>query len=197
MAINDQIQQQVKAWVEGDDYAFKSVFDYFRPRLLAAALKMVKNSEDAEELVMNVLLKTWQLRLRAADINRLDDYIFGIMRQQISGFMRKQIIETRPINDIPLEQLGSTSLPELSQREIGERYRAALLKLSEQRRKIFLMSREEEMSNHAIAEQANLSVHTVNNHIKASLKVLKKEFQDNPEVIGFVLAVTPAAFPFL
>ncbi|TCC96572.1 sigma-70 family RNA polymerase sigma factor [Pedobacter hiemivivus] len=196
MAINNQIQQQVKAWVEGDDYAFKSVFDYFRPRLLAAALKMVKNSEDAEELVMNVLLKTWQLRLKVADIDRLDDYIFGIMRQQISGFMRKHIIETRSINDIPLEQLGSTSLPELSQREISERYRAALLKLSEQRRKIFLMSREEEMSNYAIAEQANLSVHTVNNHIKASLKVLKKEFQDNPEVIGFVLAVTPAAFPF-
>jgi len=197
MSTYEQIREQVKAWADGDDQAFRAVFDYFRPRLLAASQKMVKNNLDAEELVMNVMLKIWQLRLKASDIERFDDYIFGIMRQQIAGLMRKRILETEPISDIPIEQLGSISPPELSHREILERYSAALLKLTQQQRKIFLMSREEEMGNHQIAAQTNLSVHTVNNHIKATLKVLKNEFRDHPEVIGFVLVFSPSALAVL
>jgi len=197
MSTYDQIRKQVKSWADGDDQAFRAVFDYFRPRLLAASQKMIKNNMDAEELVMNVMLKIWQLRLKANNIEHLDEYIFGILRQQIAGLMRKRILETAPIDDIPMEQLGSISAPELSQREILERYKAALLKLTDQQRKIFLMSREEEMGNHQIAAQTNLSVHTVNNHIKASLKVLKNEFQDHPEVIGFVLVFSPSALAVL
>ncbi|MNG35527.1 Sigma-70, region 4 [compost metagenome] len=54
------------------------------------------------------------------------------------------------------------------------------------------MSREEAMSNAQIAEKMGLSIHTVNNHIKASLKGLKKEFNDNPEIVGYVLAFSPS-----
>lgn len=188
--MNENIAQQVKVWSEGNDDAFRMLFDYFRPRLLAATLRSLPNKEIAEELVMNTLLKLWQLRTKVQNIETLEDYIFGIMRQQIAGHLRKKIKETVAISDIPLEELGTTVLPELSYKEIIERYQMALEKLPPQRKKIFLMSREEEIGNAEIARQTNLSIHTVNNHIKSSLKVIKAEFRDQPEAIIFILTIT-------
>jgi len=189
--MNEQIEQQVKAWSKGNDRAFRAIFDYFRPRLLAATLRNVIHKETAEELVMNALLKIWQLRSKVENINDLENYIFGMMRQQIAGHLRKKIAQTVSISDVPLNELGATALPEISYREITERYQAALDRLSPQRKKIFLMSREEALGNAEIARQTQLSVHTVNNHIKASLKIIKNEFQDHPEAITFMLALTP------
>ncbi len=192
--MNEQIEQQIKAWSKGNDRAFRAIFDYFRPRLLAASLRNVAHKEIAEELVMNTLLKIWQLRPKVTHIEDLEHYIFGMMRQQIAGHLRKKIAHTVSITEIPLEELGATALPELSYREIAERYQAALDKLPPQRKKIFLMSREEALGNAEIARQTKLSVHTVNNHIKASLKIIKNEFQDHPDAITFVLVLTPTIF---
>jgi RNA polymerase sigma-70 factor, ECF subfamily len=194
MPTNIPIKEKITAWAGGDDEAFRSVFDYFYPRLLAASQRIIQNSEDAEELVMNVLLKTWQCRAQMADIEAPDDYIFGIMRQQIAGFMRKKVIVANPIEEVPLPKLGVIREPEITLREIRERYQAALLKLSSQRKKIFLMSREDQLSHQEIASRTGLSVNTVNNHIKASLKVMRDEFQENMEIIGFLLIVSPAVF---
>ena len=190
--MNEQIEKQVKAWSKGNDRVFRAIFDYFRPRLLAATLRNVAHKEVAEELVMNTLLKIWELRAKVEDIQHLEHYIFGIMRQQIAGHLRKKLANTISISDVPLEELGATALPELSYREILERYQTALQKLPPQRKKIFLMSREEALSNAEIARKTQLSIHTVNNHIKSSLKIIKNEFQDHPEAITFILAVTPA-----
>ncbi|MNR19815.1 positive control sigma-like factor [compost metagenome] len=114
------------------------------------------------------------------------------MRQQIAGLMRKRVLQTQSLDTMPIEFFGSTSQPEISHKEIMELYHAALDKMPQQRKKIFLMSREEAMSNAQIAEKMGLSIHTVNNHIKASLKGLKKEFNDNPEIVGYVLAFSPS-----
>jgi len=191
MATNLQIKEKIAAWAEGDEQAFKPVFDHFYPRLLAAAQRIIQNNEDAEELVMNVLLKTWQFRTRIAGVEQFDDYIFGIMRQQIAGFMRKKVLVSQPIDDVPLMKLGVMPEPEVTMKEIRERYRAALLKLSGQRKKIFLMSREEQLSHQEIANRTGLSVNTVNNHIKASLRVMRDEFHENIEIISFLVVVSP------
>ena len=143
---------------------------------------------------MNVLLKTWQFRTQIAGIEEPDDYIFGIMRQQIAGFMRKKVIVANPIEDVPLTKLGVIREPEITLREIRERYQAALLKLSSQQKKIFLMSREDQLSHQEIASRTGLSVNTINNHIKASLKVLRDEFQENIEIIGCLLIISPSVF---
>lgn len=194
MAINAPLKDTIAAWAGGDEQAFRSVFDYFYPRLLAASGRIIKNKEDAEELVMNVLLKTWQHRVRIASIEQFESYIFGILRQQIAGFMRKKVLVAQPIDEIPLMNLGIAPEPDMALKEIRERYRQAIDKLSEQQRKIFLMSREDQQSHQQIADSTGLSINTVNNHIKAALKIIRNEFQEDAGYIDFLLIVTPSLF---
>lgn len=50
----------------------------------------------------------------------------------------------------------------------------ALERMPEQRRRVFLMSREEGMTSPEIAEKLNVSVRTVEQHIYKALQDLKK-----------------------
>lgn len=52
----------------------------------------------------------------------------------------------------------------------------ALERMPEQRRRVFLMSREEGMTSPEIAEKLNVSVRTVEQHIYKALQDLKKSF---------------------
>ena len=52
----------------------------------------------------------------------------------------------------------------------------ALERMPEQRRRIFLMSREEGMTSPEIAAKLNISVRTVEQHIYKALQDLKKSF---------------------
>ena len=47
------IDRHITMWLNGDEAAFKYIFDHYYPRLLSATLRPIKNHQDAEELVMN------------------------------------------------------------------------------------------------------------------------------------------------
>lgn len=187
MAVKN-IDGHIDAWINGNELAFKFIFDHFYPRLLAASLKPVKNQEDAEELVLNALLKIWQNKHRMKELNKnLSDYLFGILRQEISGLSRKKVMLTEDLDEVPLQELGTIDHPEFNLKDLQLRYQAALSKLTPKQREIFLLSRDRELSQQEIADSTGISVNTVSNHISASLKIIRKELQDYPDAIVVVL----------
>jgi RNA polymerase sigma-70 factor (ECF subfamily) len=136
------IDQYIEDWVNGNEIAFKFVFDYYYPRLLATSVKLVDNQEDAEEMVMNALLKIWQHKHRIEGIQHLKKYLFGILRQEVSGLSRKKVLLTEDIEEIPLKNLGTVNHPEFSLKDLQLQYQTALGKLTPKQREIFLLSRD-------------------------------------------------------
>jgi RNA polymerase sigma-70 factor (ECF subfamily) len=191
------IDQQIDAWVNGNEPEFQFVFNYYYPRLLAASVKLVKNQEDAEELVMNALLKIWQYKHRIHNVKDLRKYLFGILRQEVSGLFRKKVLLTEDIDEVPIQRLGLVDHPEFSLKDLKSRYRLAMDKLTPKQREIFLMSREVEMSQQEIADKTGLSVNTVNNHITSSLKIIRRELQDYPDAVVLIFVTGATTIPFL
>jgi RNA polymerase sigma-70 factor (ECF subfamily) len=60
-------------------------------------------------------------------------------------------------------------------KELELRYRKSLESLPEQRRRIFLLHREQHLSYRQIAEQLNISPKTVENQVAATLKQLRSQ----------------------
>lgn len=191
------IDQQIDAWVNGNEPEFQFVFNYYYPRLLAASVKLVKNQEDAEELVMNALLKIWQYKHRIHNVKDLRKYLFGILRQEVSGLFRKKVLLTEDIDEVPIQRLGLVDHPEFSLKDLKSRYRLAMDKLTPKQREIFLMSREVEMSQQEISDKTGLSVNTVNNHITSSLKIIRRELQDYPDAVVLIFVTGATTIPFL
>ncbi len=191
--IDDVIQQ----WLTGDELAFNGILDYYYRMLLTSAMKMVSNREDAEELVMNTLLKIWQHKHRMLEVRHFDDYLFGILRQETAKLSRKQVLATIPIDDLSIHKLGSTDHPECTMQELQSRYRAALDKLTPKQRTIFLAIREQDMSRKEIARQHDMSIHTVNSHMNAAVKILRKELKEYPNALVAIILASPTIGPFL
>lgn len=181
------IDRYIQHWLAGDEQAFSRVLEFYFPRLLASSLRMVPLREDAEELVMNALLKIWQYRQRMSEIRQFDNYLFGILRQEIVGLSRRKVVTTQNIEELPLADLGMVAHPEFTLAEVLSRYQLALDKLSQRQREVFLALREQNQSRKEIAEQTGMSIHTVNSHMNTALKILRQEMKEYPDVMVGIL----------
>jgi RNA polymerase sigma factor (sigma-70 family) len=68
--------------------------------------------------------------------------------------------------------------------------REAVSLLSPQRKKVYQLSREQDMTHDEIAAQLNLSKHTINNHIVEAQRFIRTYLSKNFD-IAFVVAILP------
>lgn len=176
------------AWIHGDQKSFKILFDYLMPRFLALTSKVTKNKEEAEEITMNTFVQIWQMRDRYNHVESPHLYFFGILRQQLAAHLRRKRTHTLELKESHHDEMSSDD-SSIAVKELKECYQVALTKLTEQQRKVFQLSREQYLTNKEIATALNISVHTVNNHIKAAIKVMKAHFYQHQDIAICLLAV--------
>jgi len=182
-----KITKYINSWLEGNDHAYRYIFNFYYPKLLSICLKSMKLKEDSEEMVMNVFINLWRHKAHISKVGDFEKYIYQMLRNQIIDFSRKRILKMEEIENLSPALLGSVNHPELTFKELENCYLQAVDKLPEKRKKIFLMSREEGLSHQEIAERTNTSVHTVNNHIKSATKMLRQTMGEHAEAIPLII----------
>jgi DNA-directed RNA polymerase specialized sigma24 family protein len=79
------LQKQI---AQGDQRAFKVLYDRHHGRLFQYVFKIVKSKEVAEELVMDVFMKLWIARDMMPQINNLDGFLFKVAYNKSIDFFR-------------------------------------------------------------------------------------------------------------
>lgn len=148
---------------------------------------------EAEELVMNVFMNIWKYKQQVHTVHDFPGYLFGILRNQVTAAARNKIKAAQDIAALPAENAGYTFPSELSFKELESRYRAAVSKLPLKRRAVFLLSRDHGLSHQEIALEHNISINTVNNHIKAALKLIREDLRDYQYLLPFIMLL-PALY---
>ena len=152
----------------GDERAFKLLFDAYRNKLFYYIFRLIKSEQVAEELVLDVFMKIWAGRTFATSINNFDAFLFKIAHNKSIDFLRTAS------NDRHLKYLlwegiqvvaNETADAHLYVEEFEIKLREAIHLLPPQRKKVYQMSREQNLSHQQIAEQLQISKATVNNHI--------------------------------
>lgn len=184
------IQQYITQWLEGDDTVYRHIFDYYYPRLFPACYRSIRQREDCEEMVLNVFVNIWRHRAQLLQVADFEKYIFRSLRNQMADFQRRNILQTEDIDTCAPEKLGVINHPELSFKELESIYLNALDKLTEKQREVFLMSRKQGLSQKEIARQHNISVNTVNNHIKAAMKLIRNDLGEYSEALPVIILIT-------
>ncbi|MES2458233.1 MAG: RNA polymerase sigma-70 factor [Bacteroidota bacterium] len=156
--------------------AYNELFDRYYPKLYRLASRYVKDIMTAEELSMDLLYSLWQKRRKLVINNGFSAYIFRSMRNLVVDHLRKNIPVTTSIDLVSENDhlTGSYADDDLLAREVQSVYQRKLNELSPQRRKVFQLSREENMTYPEIAREMNLSVNTVENYMVAALATLRK-----------------------
>lgn len=140
---------------------------------------------------MDVFMKLWLGRDIIPQIDNFDAFLFRVARNKSIDFLRS-VAKDPEFADLLWEQImvasnaGADS--PLLVREFENKLREAISLLSPQRKKVYQLSREQEMTHDQIAYQLNLSKHTINNHIVEAQHFIRQFLSKNLDV-AFMLSL--------
>jgi RNA polymerase sigma-70 factor (ECF subfamily) len=171
--------------------AYDQLFERYFGILYNFSVTYVKNTAVAEELVMDLMFNIWKKRNELQINGEVSVYLFSAMKNVLFNFIRKKELVTTNIELLP-EQHPTTDKSadhELHCKELEQVYQLKLNQLSPQRRKIFKLSREEQMTYPQIAESMNLSVNTIKTQMLVSLKHLREGLKEHIDITMFFLLI--------
>jgi RNA polymerase sigma-70 factor (ECF subfamily) len=174
-----EIQDQVGRWLQGDEEAFREVFAWYYPRLYRYALRYLKSAVMAEDLSMEVLTKIWEKRSAILKQDTFENYLFTAARNRLINHWQRKVDRLLSLEAMQGAREGEISgNPELADdpvlsKELETIYQNSLSGLPAQRRLIFHLHRNEQLSYKEIAHKLKISPRTVENQIGAALKQLR------------------------
>jgi RNA polymerase sigma-70 factor (family 1) len=170
---------------QGNERVFETVFKKHYQTLCNYACGILKDMDDAEEVVQSIFLKFWEQRAEIEINVSLKSYLYRAVHNTcLNRLKHLKIQETyrQYVGDY-LENTHDSATDILDKVELESRIADALEKLPEQCRLIFKMSRFEELKYQEIADRLGLSIKTVENQIGKALKIMRTELADYLPII--------------
>lgn len=157
---------------KGDIPSYEALFGAYYSKVFGFVRKFVKNDWLAEEVAQNVFLKLWINKENLKPDSHIEAYLFSIARNEVvDHFRSKQRFAkfqfTNPI------QLSEEQASQLDAQKMQQLVDQTVANMPQQRQRIFIMSRQENITNAEIAEQLGLSKRTVEKHISLALEQIR------------------------
>ena len=151
---------------------------YYRP-LCLYALHYLGDPDAAEDIVQESFTALWQ---QEKAIQSVKAWLYAAVRNRCIDALRRAG-KTEPL---PMDLDGPISDDEAAERSSLEaRLWTAVDSLPEMRRKCLLLAKRDGLSYKEIADELNLSEHTVRNHISRALETLR---EGGPEILDFIFS---------
>ena len=159
----------------GDTGAFRTIFELYKKRVFAVALKMLKSETEAEEIVQDVFLSIWLAKEKLSNINDPEAYLFTITYNTIYAYLKKASRNKQLLNTIidHLSQIQNITDETIAVHETGKLIYKAIQQLPQQQRTIYILCKQEGLSYDEIAEHMHLSRNTVRNHLAEAMKTIR------------------------
>lgn len=160
----------------GDEASFERLFATYHKRLLYYITLFIKSPEIAEEVVMDVFMKIWLGRDIINEVDNFDSFLFRVAHNKAIDFLRS-VSKDPDFKELMwgTMQLSTSEAADhlLLKNEFDKKVREAMSLLSKQRREIFTLSREQDLTHEQIAYRLGLSKNTVNNHIVEAKRFIR------------------------
>ena len=158
----------------GDMGSFRKLFDEKYTIFYCFIKGMIKNAWLAEDITQNIFMKVWINRDKLDSEQSIHSYLYVLAKNEVRDYFKLKANmfhnEVQEEHKVFSEDFEGSIDAKIMQDQVSE----IVENMPEQRKQIYLMSREKFMSNKEIAEKLNLSVRTVERHILLSLKDIRK-----------------------
>ncbi|MCQ2143000.1 MAG: RNA polymerase sigma-70 factor [Bacteroidales bacterium] len=157
---------------DGERRDFKALFDLYYSPLHRYSYFITGNSDDAEEVVMDFFLNIWTKR----DTLDISGSFEAYARRSVHNLSLNHLRDRKGYLSADLSEAGelvSNFHIDLEEEELETLIWEAVSSMSEKCQKVYFMSRRDEMSDKAIAEELGLSVKSVEGYKTRVLKALR------------------------
>lgn len=186
MGKEDLILQMFKV---AEKKAFQLLYDTYYETLVLFANQVTGDSQAAEDIVQDCLVKFWISKRYRTLESGLDKYMFQAVKfsslNYVRGDKRKKILHDHVIRET---MFGDEEVEDENVEILEVVYKVIDL-LPEERRNVFLLVFVEGMSYQEVADQLQISKNTVKTQLSRSLKFLRETLKDryNAFLLFFIL----------
>ncbi|MBQ3630657.1 MAG: RNA polymerase sigma-70 factor [Prevotella sp.] len=152
---------------------FDKLYTQLFPRLVQVASAWMA-SEEAEDLVQDVLVKLWEQRERLSFVNNIETYAFAAVRHKYLDYLKHKTYVREHQHSVWANMRLACDLEsptrDVEYRELCNRVEWAVGQLPKRSRAVFVLSRFEDKTNAEIAIEMGISVNTVECHMTQALR---------------------------
>ena len=164
--------------------ALQSVFRLYYAKLSVFILYYIKSHSTAEEIASDVFVTLWHERRQLVNVNNPKAFLYTIARNIAISHIRREkkggvavdIFATKEIVDS-----GFNPEAHLISSELMRKLDEAVESLPEKCRIVFKMIREERLKYREVAEILNVSVKTIETHMRLAIRRLQEVFAEELE----------------
>lgn len=181
---------------EGDEIAFKVIFNKYYSRLYYFILEFISFNDIAENIVQDTFLTLWNKRNELREDSNLNAYLFTVAKNNCLYKLRDQryrqklfVANSLDQNELEMniEVLYTLDTSAYTFEEIKLIIERTLEELPPQCKRVFILSRFDERKNKEIAEELDISVKVVEKHISKGLKRFKESLKDYLPFVAYLL----------
>jgi RNA polymerase sigma-70 factor (family 1) len=184
-------QQYWQLISEGDKKAYERVFKTYYQSLCNYACSLLKDIDEAEEVVQNVFFNIWNKREELQISTSIKSYVYRAVHNDCLNKIKHGKVRRMYAEDYKSSMGGGfqDSAKVLEAKELGKQINEAIATLPEQCGLVFKLSRFENLKYSEIAEHLDISVKTVENHMGKALKILRVQLKDYLPLVAWIFFV--------
>lgn len=156
---------------------FGQLFEANREKVYRLAFKLTSDRQRAEEVTQQCFIKLWENIHKVNKDQDVFPLLFVLVKHIVIDETRKLYRERKSLSQLSSGPVSTDDGDEdtLMRKEFSQQVHKLIEQMPEQRRNIYLLSRDKGKSNKEIADQLSLSPTTVRNHLNLALQYIRRE----------------------
>ncbi len=178
--------------IQGDEKAFRRLFDFYWPNIYSVAFDLTKSSELSEELVQDIFLKIWLKRGMLTNVTNFGGYLFMVAKHHIYNELRRKTLEKSFATHLDQYFSSIAAGPDqaIIVKETKQLIESAVKQLPDQQRTVYQLSRNHGMDQSGIAEKLGISKFTVKSHMNKALQKIRQYLLLHSDAYLFILSIS-------
>jgi len=161
--------------IKGDEAAFAEIYLRYWTIMYMHALKMLRNEEDARDVVQELFMGLWTKSQTMTSSVNLAGYLYITVRNKVLDLIQQQRVRSNHLDSLALymETYSNKTVEDITEREMMQALDLEIQLLPAKMRVIFEMRVKQHKTYKEIAEELKISDKTVKKQVSNAIKVIK------------------------
>ncbi|HMI03987.1 MAG TPA: RNA polymerase sigma-70 factor [Pedobacter sp.] len=161
---------------QGDQIAFAQIYERYLQLLFRHALDMLHDEDEARDVVQDIFQMLWEKAGELEIHTSIRSFLYASTRYRVLKRIRHSKVADQYLSTLrnEFESCVASTDQSIAEKELTKKIEAGLAKLPPKMREVFELSRVHELSYKEIAEQLDLSDHTVKRQVSNALKIMRE-----------------------
>lgn len=177
MKVSNQEESILLRLKQHDESALRELICLYQSELILEAYFILKNFQEAEDIVQEVWIRFWHLREMVELKPSLAAYLHRATRNECIIYIKKEKTRAKRQTQYHYFLEPTVHLQPFENEELSKRLQQAINAIPPAARKSFVLSYLDDKSQKTIAAEQNISLQVVKNNISKALRILREVLQ--------------------